>query len=163
MSVCEINRWVWAICFPIWFIIFWNLAPLVIPFVVPIDRYYDLRSVYVSNSLEGDVPTMLVDRTISRDFRGWYEVEIRRAAGSQFEPCGEPIKGPERTYRTASTLPDPLTLDWWMDIPPNKRPCSLTPGQYRVITRIYVRGPMGAILTTERQSPLFQIYSRDQL
>ncbi len=137
------------------------IAPMMVPFFVSMDRYYVLSSVFVDNAAQGESPAMIVDRTIQRDFRGWFEVEILRADGGEFQAywaCGS-HRSQERTYRKEAHLPDDLNLNWWMDIPPN-RECDLPLGQYRISTTIYARSYFGAVLSTSRDSPVFEIFDR---
>jgi hypothetical protein len=134
------------------------LLPSLAPLIWPIGSVYELRSVIVNDAAEGTSPTMLVDRTIKRDFRGRFEVQILEREGSEmvvFWDCGAHASA-ERTYRQGVALPNPLTLDWWMDIPPN-RECPLPPGQYRIITTVYAETPFGGEAKVERQSNLFTI------
>jgi hypothetical protein len=153
-------------CLPAWLtggalaaVFVFAVMPHLAPLFWPMRHFYDLRSVMVSNAPEGTSPHMLVDRTIKRDFRGRYEVEILRAEGSEmvlYWGCGVHASS-ERTYRVIAALPDPLTLDWWLDIPPN-RECLLPPGQYRIITTVYAETPFGAEVSVERPSNLFTVY-----
>lgn len=137
--------------------------PTVAPVLWPMSRYYDLRSVMVSDAYEGTSPTMVVDRTIRREFRGRYEVQILERQGSEmvaYWACGDHVSR-RRSYRPEASLPNPLTLDWWMDIPP-ARECPLPPGQYRIITTVYATIPFGAEVSAERGSNLFTIHPRQK-
>lgn len=133
-------------------------GPAIVPIVVPMSRYYELRSVTIADTTAGVSPSIIVDRTIKRDFRGRYEIEIMRAEGSEFVvwwECG-PHVSDWRMYRDETSLPHDLTLDWWMGIPP-ARECPLPPGTYKVISTIYARGPLGAELSTTTASNVFHV------
>jgi hypothetical protein len=141
----------------LWFV----AAPTVLPAFMTAEYYYQLRSVTVKDAYEGNSPRMIVDRTIRRQFRGRYEIQILRAEGGEyvaFWACGE-HKSSWQTYRPEARLPEDLDLDWWMGIPPN-RECELPPGQYRVVTTIFARGPFNAELSTERSSMPFTIRAK---
>ena len=135
------------------------VAPAIVPLVVPMSRYYELKSVTVEDATVGTPSRMIVDRTIHRDFRGHFEIEIMRAVGSEFAvmwECG-PHASDWRWYRDEAVLPDDLTLDWWLGIPPN-RECRLAPGTYKIMTTIYARGPLGAVLSTTTESNVFRVH-----
>jgi len=137
------------------------VLPYVAPFLWPISRYYDLRSVTIRDAVEGTSPAMIVDRTIKRDFRGRYEVQILKVEGSElvaFWGCGDHVSR-WRTYRADASLPADLNLDWWLDIPPN-RECELRPGQYRIVTTVFVQTPFKGEVSLERQSNLFTIKAK---
>lgn len=133
-------------------------GPAMVPLVVPMSRYYDLRSVTVSNTTVGISPQMIVDRMIRRDFRGRFEIDIMRAEGSEFEvwwACGQHTSE-WRTYRDEAKLPPDMDLDWWMGIPPN-RPCPLPEGQYKVVSTIYAKSFFGAELSVTTESNVFRV------
>lgn len=100
----------------------------------PASRWYELRAVRVSDAAFTAPVTMAVDRVIHRDFQGEYLATVRRASDMQPVCNG----GEEVPYRTSSTLPDPLTLDWWTygAVPP----CMtvLAPGDYILTSCISV-------------------------
>lgn len=136
-------------------------GPALVPLVVPMSQYYDMRSVTVSDTKEGLSPQLLVDRTIRRDFRGRFEIEIMRAQGSEFVvwwECGSHVSG-WRTYRDEAVLPASLNLDWWMGIPPNQ-PCPLPPGTYKVVSTIYAQSWLGAELSVTNDSNVFVVHPR---
>lgn len=134
-------------------------APVLVPFVLPMSSYYELRSVTVSDTSAGVSPRMIVDREIKRDFRGRFEIEVMKADGAQFVAwweCGS-HDSDWRMYRKGASLPASMTLDWWMGVPPNP-PCPLPPGTYKVISTIYARGWMGAVISTTADSNIFTVY-----
>jgi hypothetical protein len=134
------------------------VAPKLVPLLVPISFYYNLDSVHVEDATYGESPTMVVASSIARPFRGWREVQIERVVGSEYElygACGV-YSLPEASYGPTRELPDPLTLDWWMGIPPN-RECRLPPGDYRIVTTSYVRSLFDALLTKRVPSNTFTI------
>jgi hypothetical protein len=133
-------------------------APVLVPLVVPMSHFYELRSVTVKDAMPGTSPKIIVDRVIQRDFRGHFEVEVMRAEGAEFVSyweCG-PHVSDWRTYRAEVVLPPELDLDWWMGIPPN-RECKLPAGTYKVLTTIYARGPLGAVMSTSAESNVFTV------
>ena len=122
------------------------------------DRYYELRTVTVKDTVVGVSPRVIVDRTIHRDFRGRFEIEIMRAEGSEYNvwwECG-PHDSDWRAYRDEASLPPDMDLDWWMGIPPN-RPCPLPPGTYKIVSTIYARGWLGAELRVTTDSNPFVV------
>lgn len=138
------------------------VGPALVPLVVPMSRYYELRTVTVSDTTVDASPRVIVDRSIERDFRGRFEVEVLRAEGGQFVvwwECG-PHSSDWRTYRPEAVLPSDMDLDWWMGIPPN-RPCPLPPGTYKIFTTIYAKGPLGAELSVSRSSNAFVVNPAD--
>lgn len=137
---------------------FFVAGPALVPLVVPMSRYYELKSVTVSNTTSGVAPRMIVDRTIHRDFRGRFEVEIMRADGAEFGvywACGQ-HSSEWRTYHEEAVLPADMDLDWWMGIPPN-RPCPLPEGTYKVVSTIYAQSWLGAVLSTTTESNVFKV------
>lgn len=170
MSVREMNRWVWAICLPVWFIVIWNLAPPLLSAVIPSSLWMVVNKVFVNSTRVGEVQTMEVDRTIYRDFRGSFNVQIRRAEGGGFAPY---CSGGEDNlpYRVDATLPDPTTLGWWIGAK-DSGPCEidtvdlhgkpaqivrLPPGQYYVITQWTIPTILGAHAVIENQSNAFEV------
>jgi hypothetical protein len=137
------------------------IAPAVVPLVVPVSYYYTLDGLHVENAAFGKSPEMVVARQIKREFRGWYDIEIERVNGSAYElfaGCGS-YGMQEFTYRPGRVLPNPLTLDWWMGIPPN-RECQLPPGDYRIITEVHVRSFFDAVLTERVVSNTFTVRTK---
>ena len=133
-------------------------GPMLIPFVLPMSYFYELRSVTVSDADFGVSPNVIVDRTVHRDFSGRFEIEIMKAEDSEFSvywACGE-HDSDWRTYRDEAAFPPNMNLDWWMGIPPN-RACVLPPGTYKIISTIYAQGWLGAILRTTTDSNVFVV------
>ena len=107
------------------------IAWMAIASVLPSSLWLEVRSVYVSDTVAGDVPLMQVDRTIHADVRGEYRVEVQRfERGGWLNICAGEGRA---NYHHDAVLPDPLTLDWWT-YPATCSP-SLTPGRYRIETR----------------------------
>lgn len=133
-------------------------GPALVPIVVPMSRYYDLRSVTVADTVHGISPRVIVDRTIRRDFRGRFEIEIMRAEGSEFSAfwsCGD-HDSEWRIYRDETMFPAGMDLNWWMGIPPNPY-CDLPEGTYKIISTIYAQGWLGAVLSTTVDSNVFVV------
>jgi len=153
-------------CWPAWgvggmlaILVLFFAGPWLVRQMVPASSYYDLRSVFVEDTDQGVPPRIVVDRSINREqFRGRREVEVMRAAGSQFIywQCGGPHTSEWRTYRRGEALPETIDLEWWMSIPPN-RPCPLPPGLYTIATTVYARGPLGAELSVTTMSNTFTV------
>lgn len=133
-------------------------GPALVPFVLPMSYFYELRSVTVSDTVAGVSPKMVVDRTIKRDFRGRFEIEIMRVDGSEFIAwweCG--AHGSDwRVYRKGASIPAGMDLDWWMGIPPNA-PCPLRPGRYKIVSMIFAKGWLGSELSTTVDSNIFTV------
>ncbi len=108
---------------------------------MPIGNVYELRQVLIEDftldSTSENSPRMAVDREILGDFRGFFRIDTRRIDGSRLEPVAKCSVGHSevRQYRRGATLPDPLTLNWWIDgkVDP---PCTRTPGIYTVSTQV---------------------------
>lgn len=105
----------------------------------PASWWLDVRSVTVDDATAGVPAVMHVDRTIRRDFRGRYHVEVeRRGAGGFSLFCGAGKTGKREcdvdsswiNYQADNALPDPLDMDWWTY--PVKY--DLPPGSYRIVT-----------------------------
>lgn len=158
------RRWV-RNCLPAWlvggtlaFFAAFIAGPALVPVFMPMARYYDIRSITVSDTVPGVAPRVIVDRTIRQNFRGRRDVEILRAEGGEFVvwwDCG-PHGTQWRPYRTNEVLPAGMNLDWWMDIPPN-RACPLPAGTYKVTSTIYAKSWLGAELVVTVDSNVFKV------
>ena len=94
---------------------------------------FDVREVHVEDVTVGEVPAMRVDRTISRDFIGRWQVTIRKVENDGLANVCE-AEGAWRTYVQGAKLPDDLDLEWWTEgkcAPPVHE---YDPGQYFVST-----------------------------
>jgi hypothetical protein len=159
MALVAQSRWAPAVVgFLLAFLVYVAVAPWLVPIVVPMSFYYTLDGIEVENATVGESPKMVVAGESNRPFRGWYEVEIERVVGSVFalyNACG-PHRTPEFTVSPTRDLPNPMTLDWWLGIPPN-RECLLPPGDYRIVTTIYARSFFDAVVTERAPSNTFTI------
>lgn len=162
--VARFRAWVrdcwtaWGIGAVLAILVMFVAGPALVPHLVPMSRYYELRSVTIANTTVGVSPHILVDRTIHENFRGRFEIEIMRAEGSTFSAwwvCG-PHSSNYRTYRSEAAIPADATLDWWLEIPPN-RACTFPPGAYKIVTTVYAVGPLGAELSTTTESNVFEV------
>ena len=77
----------------------------------PASFWFDVASVRVEDSRVGGPVIMAVSRTIHRDFTGEWTTSLRRLQdGKWIAYC---TASGATNYQTDSSLPDPLTLQWW--------------------------------------------------
>jgi hypothetical protein len=77
--------------------------------------WINLRSVEVKQPINSNgVIELVVDRTIHREFRGVYSVDIKRINGINNEAVcrGKPVT--PFFYNPSNELPDPVSLTWWL-------------------------------------------------
>lgn len=96
--------------------------------MTPAAAWFEVRSITVSDSQAGNPIIMDVDRAIHHPFRAKWVVSVRRMTERGLEKVCS-VSG-ENDYKVESVLPEPLTLNWWID----GAPCALTPGHYRLDT-----------------------------
>jgi hypothetical protein len=98
--------------------------------LLPASYYMTVDAVRVSDAGEGEALSILVQRTIHRDFAADWVATVRRMDpdGGVIAMCAASGRG---DYRTTSKLPTRFTLDWWMA----GAPCPLAPGDYVLTTR----------------------------
>jgi len=86
------------------------LAALVVQ-ILPASWWLKVESVRVEDSRVGNPVIMAVNRTIERDFSGEWLSSLRRLQdGRWVSYC---TASGATNYQTDSSLPDPLTLQWW--------------------------------------------------
>lgn len=111
----------------------WSATLIVSTFYRDPTEWYELRSVYVSDTKYGTSPKMKVDRTIKKPFIGEWTVKVNQVIGEQVvEKC--PAVGVTR-YMPENSLPHDLDLDWWTF----PTVCNLKPGRYEVDTQVAIR------------------------
>lgn len=94
---------------------------------VPTSAIFEVNEVFVPDHVSGVDPEVIYDRTIHRNFRGFWIAEVqRRDAGDlNFTAC--PGAGVS-DYETTDVIPgDTVTLSWLIG-----RQCGLKPGRYRI-------------------------------
>lgn len=96
--------------------------------VLPMGIWFEVRSVQVLDSVVGQSPRMIVDRTIRMPFTASWSVTVLNIREDGFEPiCSA---SGQNDYDTTNLLPVDLDLDWWTW--PTK--CTLPVGQFVVRT-----------------------------
>lgn len=89
----------------------WVITALLLPFLVwPSWYWFEVRSVYFSDSRVGEPVPMVLDRSINRAFYGRFTVSIWRWDGGWVSYC---TASGEQPYRVDAQLPKTPTLDWW--------------------------------------------------
>lgn len=110
------------------------LTWLFVVWVWPVSWWFEVRDVFVHDSVEGEPITLNVDRVIARDFHGQYNVQIRvidRDGHIGPVECDGGSGGP---YRVGSEMRLPVTMEWWAA----GRCARLPVGTYRAITTWYI-------------------------
>lgn len=114
--------------------VFLTMVGAVVAHVWPTDFWFEVRSVRVFDSKEGERIVMAVDRTIKRDFRGYWTTSLRRLEnGGWVSYC---TSDGSTNYQVDSKYPEPLTLKWWTY--PNCHPLGV--GKYMLRTNWVIRG-----------------------
>jgi hypothetical protein len=94
----------------------------------PATDWLEVDSVTVHDAVEGQAPTMAVQRTIRQPFFAEWTVTVRNISdGSISFAC---IAEGRADYAVDAKLPSPFTADWWTF--PTK--CRPPPGRYRLDT-----------------------------
>lgn len=111
----------------------WWVYPVATPLLkalLPIEWWFDVRSVQINSVQSGEVPRVRVARSIRRPFTANWIVTVRRSEDNGFETfCSREGRS---DYRPFSELPAHTDLNWWLGIPPND-PCpAMIPGRYLV-------------------------------
>jgi hypothetical protein len=128
------RQWHFPVCgFLLGTIAAWTIYPVTIPYlkqIVPIEFWFEVRSVVVSPVQAGEIPHVQVDRMIRRPFTANWIVTLRRGEGDGFSVyCSRQGRN---DYRPFAELPPETDLNWWMDIPPKDKCPVLLPGTYIV-------------------------------
>ena len=152
---------IFAFLFALWFWLY--AAPAILSFIVPGEFFLDAKSLYIPDYQVGETPYIEVDREIHHNFIGeWSSTvwEISPNGPVRVTNCRPNSRG-VFPYTTNSQLPDPLSLDWWFEVPPNKS-CQLPPGQYEVETTWTIRANWLPLVTLNEsvRSNTFIVYDR---
>lgn len=111
----------------------WWVYPVAAPFLkalLPIEWWFEVRSVEVRSTRLGEMPRVLVDRSIRRPFTANWIVTVRRSEEEGFAAvCSREGRD---DYRPLAELPNETDLNWWLDVPPNEACPVLIPGRYIV-------------------------------
>ena len=107
---------------------------LIVDFLVPESRWFEVERVQVYDTIEGISPKMVVSRKVNRPFRGHWIVTVKKAENAlsdsgYYANC---VASGESDYREETKLPPPdkLNLNWWT----YPRDCDLKAGTYIVST-----------------------------
>lgn len=90
--------------------------------------WFEVRSVYVHDAVEGSTPLLEVDRTIHREFRGRWIATVMREGPDGFHVFCT-ARG-ANDYSPDARLPQPLDLNWWTW----PTVCILPAGRYQLRT-----------------------------
>lgn len=114
---------------------------------VPLSWYIDVRSIDVFSAPTPEQVIMKVDRSVRRNFAGYYQVTVRR------NPSGVFVCSTGRSvlihYLTTRELPQPLHLWWWMGSKQSVLDCEdneFTNGGYYLETCWTVEKPFWGIV-----------------
>lgn len=148
-----------AFLFAIWFWLY--AAPAVLSLLIPGSFFLDARSLYVPDHQIGEVPNIEVNRVINRNFFGsWSSTvwEVLPQGSVRALDCRPNSRG-SFPYYTHSQLPDPLSLNWWFEIPPNKS-CKLSEGDYQIETTWTIKANWLPLVTLEESvvSNVFSVF-----
>ena len=90
------------------------------------ERWFDVRSVTVSDAQEGVSPRISVDRTIHQPFLGFWHAVVRNVSdGTNSVVC---LADGNTSYSPDAKIPPGANVDWLMQ--PTQ--CRLPPGRYRL-------------------------------
>jgi hypothetical protein len=94
--------------------------------LAPLDEYFIVRQIAVPNFPVGQNPVMIYDRTVNKQFRGHYTVEVQEAGTLQ--PIEECTGSFDINYDPDKQLPEGgPTLFWFIG-----HPCNIPIGPYRL-------------------------------
>lgn len=117
----------------------------------PASWWLKVDSFTVLDANLGTPPTVIVDRTIRREFRGQWVVTIMRQGSHGFYTYCT-ARG-ENDYRPGTALPDVVDLDWWTA----PKRCKLHVGTYYVRTLWTIYPPSLPAKTVRVQSNEFRV------
>jgi hypothetical protein len=104
---------------------------------VPASFWYQLNSFAVLDAIEGEVPKIVIDRTIARPFLGKWTTEILRRNNSRKGFTKECAASGVSFYHPDNQLPDNPDLNWWT----TPVQCNLRAGTYFIRTNIVIETP----------------------
>ena len=116
-----------AVSLVLWVGVFPALVNVLVP---PSFWGIDARTVAIKDTVEGQSPSITIDRDITRSYTGVVRTAVRTVTSPGVIPSVCRRVREEIPYR-ADYPYQVHTLDWFQDVPPNA-PCTLLPGQYRV-------------------------------
>lgn len=119
----------------------------------PTSVYYKLESIDIPDTSVNEPIILRVERFIRREFNGEYFVTVRKKTSEGWEIVCEGNGG--GSYRTDSSLPDPLELGWWS----NNKDCNAMkePGRYFVSTFWKIQTFLGWRATEPASSNVFVV------
>jgi len=91
------------------------------------ESWYDVQSVLVMDTPEGQVPRMVVTRFIRKPFTAEWVATVRKLTEDGIETIC--VGNGRSQYLPDAKLPADLNMDWWLG-----KECPLTPGKYKVDT-----------------------------
>ena len=131
----------------------WVITALLLPLQLwPASWWLDVRSVNIRSAPVGEPLLMMVERTVKRDFRGSWNVTLRRWDGNGWVTW---CNATGRTnYRNEATLPKNLALQWWTDGACHPLPV----GRYKTSTSWSIESPsFMPNKTTVAESNVFEV------
>jgi hypothetical protein len=119
---------------------------------VPASIWMEVSSVRVADTVQGDSPTLEVDREIKRSFSAHWVAEVHKQQidGSFATVC---TGNGRNEYTPKDSLPTNLDLDWWTF--PER--CMLNVGTYRVLTVWQVSPSNYPTKRVENMSNMFEV------
>lgn len=118
----------------------------------PVERWYELHSLWVDDAKVGQPITMHVNRVIHRPFFGKFGVVVRQNTPKGWMVVCNGAGGGD--YRPDAVLPSPLTLGWWSN---RECPVASEPGEYAVTTTIVMVSPLGFRRVLKHESNVFTV------
>lgn len=114
----------------------WPLALVVFWLFIPASLWIEVKHYEATDAVSAEEVFILYDRDIDFNFPGGFTAAIRDSKGLVACPVGEG----NLPYKTTATLPDPITLKWWL----GHGECSSLPdGYYTLSTQWRVDTPLG--------------------
>lgn len=113
--------------------------------VYPASRWYDVGTLEIPVSREGEPVLMLYTGGPLKPFVGSYAVTVRHLDNGMIacEASGGPFP-----YKPGTTRPDPLTMDWWA--PSDPRCSQLRSGTYVIVNCWEIEGLAWGLIPNKR-------------
>ncbi len=121
--------------------------------MVPADAWFRVNEVYVPDHVSGSNPSVIYDREIFENFRGFYIVEVQRKLenGLWWSECsGSGVSD----YEKGEAIPD-NTVDWVWYI---SSECTVPPGIYRLRSSWEMKRPDWPTKNVVALSNEFRVY-----